>query len=124
MFDKEKWIELVAKCSHEVNKAFCEYHGDNSQPHWENAPDWQKKSAIAGVTGIESGKITKPSESHESWLAQKQEEGWVYGPVKDPEKKEHPCMVPYENLPAEQQLKDFLFFGTVNMFLRMQDSHK
>jgi hypothetical protein len=33
--------------------------------------------------------------------------------VKDPEKKEHPCFVPYESLPAEQQAKDHLFKGIV-----------
>jgi hypothetical protein len=33
--------------------------------------------------------------------------------VKDPEKKQHPCMVPYADLPAAQRAKDALFLGTV-----------
>jgi hypothetical protein len=40
---------------------------------------------------------------------QKLADGWKYGPVKYPEKKEHPCMVPFAELPKEQQLKDALF---------------
>ena len=50
-----------------------------------------------------------PSASHESWMNQKTEEGWKYGPVKDAEKKEHPCYVPYDELPPAQKSKDFLF---------------
>ena len=29
-------------------------------------------------------------------------------------KKEHPCFVPYEELPTEQKAKDFLFRGVVH----------
>jgi hypothetical protein len=41
--------------------------------------------------------------SYENWLKNKWGEGWVYGSVKSPEAKEHPCMVPYEQLPLVQQ---------------------
>ena len=40
-------------------------------------------------------------------------DGWVYGIVKDPESKTHPCLVPYQDLPAEQRIKDSLFGLTV-----------
>lgn len=40
-------------------------------------------------------------------------DGWEYGPVKDPEAKEHPCLVPFSDLPREQQAKDFLFRAVV-----------
>lgn len=55
-----------------------------------------------------------PSDSHENWLKQKMAEGWVYGPIKDPEKKEHPCCVPYEELPPEQKIKDTIFIDIVH----------
>jgi hypothetical protein len=54
-----------------------------------------------------------PSASHNSWLRQKEEDGWKYGPVKDADKKEHPCFIPYEELPREQQAKDYLFGAIV-----------
>ena len=60
-------------------------------------------------------KLTWEKQSHESWLAEKRATGWKYGPVKDPEKKEHPCCVPYAELPAAQQAKDRLFTGTVRI---------
>jgi hypothetical protein len=99
----------IAKIAHEINKSYCESIGDNSQPYWENAPDWQKSSAINGVQFHLDNPNATPSASHESWLKQKTEEGWKYGLVKDAEKKEHPCFLPYEQLPTEQKSKDYLF---------------
>lgn len=102
-------IEQIAQVAHEVNKAYCEALGDSSQPSWDDAPDWQKSSAVKGVEFHLENPDASPSASHESWMAQKTEEGWKYGPVKNPETKEHPCYVPYDQLPVEQRAKDFLF---------------
>lgn len=107
-------IENVAQIAHELNKAYCESIGDNSQPTWENAPEWQKSSAINGVRFHLANPDASPSASHDSWLKQKTEEGWKYGEVKNPETKEHPCFVPYEQLPTEQKAKDYIFRQTVH----------
>jgi len=108
-------IEFAAKKTHEANRAYCASIGDDSQTAWEDAPDWQRASAIAGVTFMleSSAQDWTPAASHESWLAQKEADGWVYGETKDAEAKTHPCMVPYEQLPAEQRAKDELFGDTV-----------
>src|SRR5438309_2038977 len=102
-------IENIAQVAHEVNKAYCESIGDTSQVDWEQAPKWQKHSAGLGVQFHLDNPSAHPSASHESWLKQKQEDGWKYGLVKDADKKEHPCYVPYDQLPVEQRSKDFLF---------------
>lgn len=102
-------IEKIAQVAHEINRAFCNSIGDHSQPSWEEAPDWQKSSAINGVKFNLENPDAPPSASHESWLKQKEEEGWKYGAVKNPETKEHPCFVPYDELPTEQKSKDYLF---------------
>ena len=104
-------IEACARAAHEVNRAYCLALGDKSQPSWDDAPDWQKSSARNGVSGALAG--ATPEQSHESWLAEKAATGWKYGEVKDPEKREHPCFVPYKDLPAAQQAKDRLFTSTV-----------
>ena len=109
--NNENVIEACARAAHEVNRAYCFALGDDSQPAWEAAPEWQKSSARNGVAGALAGNT--PEQSHESWLAEKKATGWKYGPVKDPEKKEHPCFVPYAELPAAQQKKDHLFTSTV-----------
>lgn len=110
-------IQEAARLAHEVNRGYCQFLGDDSQLPYDQAPEWQKQSAMLGVMGIASGTIKTPGDSHRSWLAQKEAEGWAYGPVKDPEKKEHPCMVPFGDLPEDQQAKDFLFMATVKAVL-------
>ena len=114
-------ILAVAMVCHEVNKAYCEALGDMSQPAWDAAPQWQKDSAITGVGYHMEHPEAMPSDSHNSWLKQKEQEGWKYGPVKDVEKKEHPCYVPYEYLPIEQKAKDYLFKATVHATARAID---
>jgi hypothetical protein len=106
----------IAAIVHEANRSYCIAIGDNSQPYWESAPEWQKISAVKGVEGILNGTITKPEQSHEGWLAEKKATGWKYGAVKNPDTKEHPCYVPYGELPAEQRVKDAIFFAIVNVF--------
>lgn len=107
-------IEDVARVCHEANRAYCRALGDNSQPHWETAPDWQKQSALNGVDFHIRNPEAKASASHESWMKEKLENGWKYGEVKDPEAKTHPCIVPFDELPLEQQKKDVLFKAVVD----------
>lgn len=101
----------IAMIAHEANRVFCAYNGDHSQPTWADAPDWQKQSAIAGVRFHNNNPNAGDSASHDSWMQQKINDGWVYGEVKDPEAKPptHPCIVPFDQLPADQQFKDTLF---------------
>ena len=107
-------IEQIAKVAHEVNRAYCEALGDTSQPAWEDAPQWQRDSALAGVKFHCENPGAGPSHSHECWLAEKRASGWKWGPEKNPAEKEHPCMVPFEELPVEQQAKDHIFRAVVH----------
>lgn len=107
----------IAEICHEANRAYCKAIGDDSQPAWVDAPDWQKQSALTGVNFIAANPDAGPDASHNSWLAEKTRDGWAYGPVKDPEKKEHPCFVPYDQLPTEQKAKDYIFGAIVRTLL-------
>ena len=106
-------IEEIAKVCHEANRAYCKALGDDSQLPWEEAPQWVRTSATNGVRFHLDNPNAGPSGSHENWLREKEKEGWKYGEVKDPEKKEHPCYVPYDQLPKEQQAKDYIFTAIV-----------
>lgn len=107
-------IEEIAKVCHEANRVYCASLGDYSQRYWIDAPEWQRKSAINGVQFHIQSPDAGPSGSHESWMKEKVADGWKCGPVKDAEKKEHPCIVPYDQLPQTQQLKDSLFIAIVH----------
>lgn len=107
-------ILLIAIACYNANKAYCESIGDNSFLPWEEAPEWQRATIIDGINfHVKNPKATK-EDSHNNWMALKEKEGWKYGPVKDAEKKEHPCYLPYNQLPESQKFKDALFMNTFN----------
>jgi hypothetical protein len=106
----------AARAAHEANRAWCITTGDTSQASWDDADDWQRSSAIEGVRGVLNGNT--PQQSHESWLAHKEQDGWVYGETKNSAEKTHPCMVPYEELSEDQRVKDDIFVATVTAFAK------
>jgi hypothetical protein len=106
-------VDQIAEFCHEANRNYCLMQGDTSQPHWAEAPQWQKDSAIQGVEFALANPLVTPADMHANWLKQKENDGWVYGDVKDPDKKEHPCMVSYDQLPQSQQIKDYIFLTSV-----------
>lgn len=108
---QETRIEAAARAAHEANRAYCLALGDTSQLPWDDAPEWQRSSARKGVESVLVG--NGPEQVHESWLQEKRVNGWRYGPVKDPERREHPCFVPYADLPEAQKRKDHIFVAVV-----------
>lgn len=106
-------IEDIARVCHEANRAWCEVNGDSSQLPWNEAPAWQRESAIQGVRTACDNPHATPEIQHEAWMDHKLSEGWRFGEVKDAEAKTHPCLVPYDMLPSEQRRKDDLFLAIV-----------
>src|SRR3990167_6690627 len=106
-------IEKIARICHEANRALCLAHGDASHAPWDAVEEWQQESVLAGVAWRIQNQNAPPSAQHDAWAADKRLAGWVYGEVKDPAAKTHPCLVPYSELPEEQRAKDVLFAAIV-----------
>lgn len=105
--------ESIAQVCHEANRALQLISNDPSpSPHWEDAPEWQRASAIEGVEKAMNN--VTPEELHDSWCDFKVADGWVWGEVKDDKAKTHPCLVPYDELPYVQRVKDHVFAAIVN----------
>lgn len=112
-------VKDIAKIAHENNRALCAAFGDDSQLPWEDAPEWQRQSAMTGVLFLHTNPDAPVSATHDSWSQTKVEEGWVWGEVKDPEAKTHPCLIPFDELPPYQQAKDHIFRATVLGLLKL-----
>ena len=112
-FERNLVMHIASGC-HEANKAWCEAHGDFSQKSWSEAETWQIVSAEKGVEFRLANPEAGPDATHNSWSAEKVSQGWVYGDVKDADKKTHPCLVPFDQLPLFQQKKDRLFSAIVD----------
>jgi hypothetical protein len=112
--------EQIACVCHEANRSYCMTISDYSQKPWHDAEDWQRVSARKGVNfalmELSAGREPSPAAQHDSWLKEKLAEGWKYGPIKNAETKEHPCIVPYEELSGPQKIKDLIFLGIVKAF--------
>jgi hypothetical protein len=107
-------VEEIAQFCHQVNKLWCEKNGDLSQKDWDRAEKWQRESIVAGVQFALDNPGAPVHAQHDAWCISKTKEGWRYGEKKDSELKTHPCLIPFEQLPETQQIKDKLFQAVVN----------
>lgn len=41
--------------------------------------------------------------AHDVWARERMKQGWTYGNTRNDTKKEHPCLVPYEELPESEK---------------------
>ncbi len=107
-------FEGCARICHEANRALQIVQADPTIPvsePWDSVDAEMQESAVRGVIGAVRG--NSPAESHAGWMAFKKDHGWVWGPIKDEATKEHPLLVPYEDLPESQRVKDRLFLAIV-----------
>lgn len=106
----------IARIVHEANRAFCLSHGDMTHRAWINTPEHVRQSTIEGVAYLRRNPHLTPQQMHENWSAAKLQQGYRYGQSKCHHARTHPCLVPYDQLPAEQQFKDHLFHAIVGLF--------
>jgi len=104
--------ELLAAACHQAWYAYVVIGlGEPGLP-WQTAPEWQKSATCHSIRfwdelDIEATPFDKLcAASHVAWVSHKLRDGWKYGSVKDAAKKEHPCLVSYEELPEYERKKD------------------
>ena len=44
--------------------------------------------------------------THDVWAKGRMDEGWTFGPVRNDELKQHPCLIPYNELPESEKEYD------------------
>lgn len=110
--ERDQIVEACARAAHEVNRVFCAALGDTSQTFWGEAEGWQKDAARKGTIRVLEGN-TSVGDTHQEWMNDKLRDGWKFGPLKNPSKKEHPMLIPFNQLPLSEQAKDLLFIATV-----------
>jgi hypothetical protein len=106
-------LEIVSRVVHEAMRAY-NYGIHIGQPErwlppWGDAPEWMKQSTRDAVELHMANPDLTPEGSHEVWMQARKEAGWVHGVRKNDRLLTHPCMVPWEELPPEEQAKDLLF---------------
>ena len=58
--------------------------------------------------------------AHDIWARARMDEGWTYGPIRDDEKKQHPDLVPYAQLPdSEKEYDRIMAMNTLRLVRRL-----
>lgn len=110
-------IETIAHVAHAANSAFCEVHGD-PVISWADG----RHSSINSVEFLIANPDAPDSAFHDAWCSQKWADGWTYAPLRDNVLKQHPCLVPFSDLPPHQQAKDRLFQAIVRVLAASADT--
>lgn len=116
MINVNKKIENIARLCHEANRVLQTTFDDPVNPPWDELSDDLKDSTYIGVMKALEG--ATPEELHESWREERISQGWTWGHPLDHEKKIHPNLVPYEDLPVDQLAKDAMFLAIVSNYRR------
>ena len=95
--------EFIAEIRH---AAWVAYQIAVGQQYNIKINDDQMESLLDGIEYMDANPDVTPEENHNNWMKMKVSQGWVYGEVKDFEKKTHPDLVPFNDLPIVEQRKD------------------
>lgn len=101
----------IAQVCHEANRGYQRALGEEVSLPWEECGVDMQVSVVHGVKVAQEG--NGPEEMHRQWVMVREAQGWKYGDTKDPEAKTHPNLIPYDDLPLGQKIKDRLFLSIV-----------
>ena len=107
----DEW--LIAAVCHEAMRQFRAALCEPPLPAWSEADEDMRASTLEGVRFRLENPDAPVSAQHDQWFKNRTEAGWVYGKVKDTERKKHPSLVPYRQLPMSEKQKDRLFAAIV-----------
>ena len=99
--------EQIAYVASAANDALRDVTGQKRRPIFLHPDNIER--TIRGVTNTQMAPETTPEQSHEKWMADY---------LKTHKAEEHPCCVPYSQLPVEDKLKDELFLAIVRALSR------
>lgn len=91
-----------------IHQAWVSYQLGCDQPFNVFPTPAQLDSQLNALKEFLKNPMMTVEESHENWVQYKFSLGWKFGPVKDEDKKEHPDLVPFEELPKVEREKDVM----------------
>lgn len=74
---------------------------DGAEPRtdWWFLPEDEQAMTMQAVTALRDAPEISPQQNHERWVEIMLERGWTIGPEVDLDRKEHPFLIPFEELP-------------------------
>jgi hypothetical protein len=108
-------VDRIARIVHAMLNAYSAVVGTPvvEPGDYDEAAKTSTESAVQLV--LDNPSVTA-DQLHQSWVQARQNEGWVYGEVKDATAKTHPCLVEWSELSKEHRIKDEFFISIVNSY--------
>jgi hypothetical protein len=108
----------VARQLHTVNSAYTLVLRGNAPPDlaaiptFDEAPPYQRDTFLSLTKKIVGKRPITPTEVHQEWIDLMKGNGWTRGTLNE-HNKTHPLLVPYADLPANEQIRAVLFIAAV-----------
>lgn len=108
---KTSIIEIMAATIHNCIWTWSRLNGEHSMLNWQMTGD--RMHIINEVKDYLEKKANKKKYTakqwHTEWYESSLKDGWDYAPIANANKKLHPYMVPYDELPAYAKMKSIIF---------------
>jgi len=102
-------VEQFGRLNHALRREVARIFGDGTvPPDWDDAPEWMHAESARSARKLLENPGMMAEEEHDRWMRQKIADGWTQGPVRDDEAKIHPSLLPFDQLPPGERLKDLL----------------
>ncbi len=114
--------EKIAKLIYEATRMEAEWSKRSIVPEeWENR-DEKFRNQFVDIIGkyLSLDKLPTPPEAHDSWMEAYFKMGWKYGKARNVEKKTHPDLLPFDELPQDERDKDAIFLAFVWLAKRLK----
>lgn len=109
--------EQIAQVVHEAMSAYRAATGQDALPAWAEAEGWMRESTAAAVKFRRENPGAPDSAQHDQWAEEKRANGWTYAAVRDNDKKHHPMLIPYADLPEVERRKDALVGAVIDALM-------
>lgn len=107
-------FDKICELCHLANNELMIANNETPCGNWDTLDSHLKQMTRDSVSVI----IDKPNitaeDIHNTWMTNKAKDGWVYGDIKDANKKTHPLMIPFADMNAIDKAKDQSFIDIVN----------
>ncbi len=109
-------VDACARHAHEGHRIYRQLMGDLSHKPWDEIDVVHRQPVYVAVIGIVESD-DDAVRSHERWVQNLTATGWTKGEKKDGERKTHPNLVPWEDLPNEVQELNKMFVRSVKSMI-------
>jgi len=103
----------VGRIVHEGQRAFCCATGDPYHVEWDNVSGTRYNNTMLDVLWMSNNPYLTAKELHVLWMDYRTSLGWSYGEKRSDALKQHPCLLPWNDLDSIERCKISLLRSTL-----------